>query len=158
MFKNIALLLVTALFFTFSACSLGVKDNTAISPMRPMSHTCTAPYDKVWNAAIKVLGTNGVFRVKDKERGKMVTAPVIIDSGNNQIMRKTFMGRSWEETYKLDFKEISPTETELTIEAKINSTWSSNSEIDNEKTARMETILQETLFNLIKDELKQEGH
>ena len=155
MFKNITLLLVTAVFFTLlSACSLGIRDNTAISPMSPMAQTCNAPYDKVWHAALKVLGTNGVFRVRDKEQGKMVTAPMIIDAGNNQIMRKTFMGRSWEETYKLNFKEISPTETELTIDAKINTTWSSNSEIDNEKTARMETTLQETLFNLIEDELK----
>ncbi|MCK9174085.1 MAG: hypothetical protein M0O96_02225 [Desulforhopalus sp.] len=154
MFKNIALLLVTALCFTLGACSLGIKNDTAITPMSPMTRTYNAPYNKVWRAAEKALGTNGVFRVRDKEQGKMVTAPMSIDTENNEIMRKTFMGRSWEETYKLDFKQTSSSETEVTIDAKITSTWNRNSESVNGKRAKMEETLQETLFDLIGDELK----
>ena len=119
-----------------------------------MTRTYNAPYNKVWRAAEKALGTNGVFRVRDKEQGKMVTAPMSIDTENNEIMRKTFMGRSWEETYKLDFKQTSSSETEVTIDAKITSTWNRNSESVNGKRAKMEETLQETLFDLIGDELK----
>lgn len=83
------------------------------------SHSFDAPFEKVWRATQRALSEDQTVKLSDKSSRVMVTEMRAIDGKELSIVQTYFWGKTYKSSYSVNFDQISPNKTDVTINVKL---------------------------------------